>query len=763
MGTIPSTLLMNYDDLAAQGVVGPGSYTPDIGPGTFDPSELPQQGAVQSTLSDFAGQPSAEADLGSNLVFKGQSLPMQDQVGDAQAAALPTSPTSANESDFGPLEHDRYPKASTPKQIKDQSKALDDSVGFWPTFLSVAAALNGNFGPALALQEQKRKTQLAKYMEPHLRQINTHISTGELKEAGELADQLMASVGSRSPEIGAYMKEVRADIRHKQGNINAYKNYITHMENITPEDSPNQAVLTSMKKIMNTGGASADHLLPEFVKQLTPHIQIHNGQILQTNVATGATTQTRLNVPFSPDMLKGRPGDMITAETGWTHDQISDILNNKPIEGSNGQVIPPDPTLRTAIRDRLAELARTEGDTKLAANIPMSPEQAMQGQRQGLTPTQLATRTVSPEAAQGIMQGTLEQQTRLAEVPELVKIRLDPTYASRTGLDLLNVAPGANFLETVPATTLDAVEKSGGNIIAIPKEKAARAQELGRAVNKLGEVEEMFKLYGIESDSSPLERIVTAVNRKFSSFTGITFRPEDTAGKAAEVIANRAIEELANDKNIPDARVRELKSMVTGIATNKDGAMAAVRQILEKAQYELGQSIGKQHVDAQKQVGQYAKEDWLPVAQRYGVPPQLVDAILRNEGSKDNQASFKGAMGRFQVMPETAAPYLRQLGATQEQLGNREVNNHVGIMHIADLWNKYKDMPNPYQSVLGAYHGGPKAVLPSGQIDSSVKEPDRPGKPGTHTVDYARKGLEHIYKAAGVSKPKVSFTPTGGR
>lgn len=761
MGSVPSTLLMNYDDLAGQGVIGPGSF--DLG-GIQQQPMLPP---VQPMLSDFQGAPppGTEADIGSNLAFKDQSLPMQDQMGSmpAPASPLPSLAPPANESDFGGLEHDRYPKASTPKQIKDQTKALDDSVGFMPTFLAVMAALNGNFGPAMQLEEQKRKTKLAKYMEPHARAINSHIQAGELKEAGELTDNLMANVGSRSPEIGAYLKEQRADIRHKQGNLNAFKNYIGWKDAILPEEHPDRPKLDAMKKILATGGGSAEGLLGQIQKELDPHFMIHNGQIINASKATGEMTTTRLNTPFSPDMLKGRVGDMIVAETKMTPDMISDYMNGKPIEGANGEMIPPDPALRTAIRDRIAELARTEGDLKLTQNIPVSPEQTMQAAQLGMSPEQIATRRFGREGAQGVLAGTLAQQTKLAEVPELVKIRLDPTYASKTGLDLLNVAPGANFLETVPATTLADVEKSGGRIIAIPKEKAAKAQELGRAINKLGDVEEMFKLYGLEESSSPLERVVIALNRKFADFTGVTFRAEDTAGKAAQVIATRAIEELANDKNIPDARIKELKSMVTGIAANKDGAMAAVRQILEKAQYELGQSIGKQNVDAQRQVGQYSKEDWLPLAQQHGVPPQLVDAILRNEGSKDNQASFKGAMGRFQVMPTTAAPYLKQLGAAQEQLGNRDVNNQVAIMHIADLWNRYKDTPNPYQAVLGAYHGGPDAVLPNGQISNTRKEPDRPGKPGTYTADYARKGLEHIYKAAGVGKPKVNFTATGGR
>lgn len=312
--------------------------------------------------------------------------------------------------------------------------------------------------------------------------------------------------------------------------------------------------------------------------------------------------------------------------------------------------------------------------------------------------------------------------------------------------------------------SLAEAEQRKGEVIRLPTAQILRAQGLNRAITNISEAERMFEMYGLMDNTSSLERAITGINRKFSEVTGYTFKADDTAAKAAQVIANAAIEELGNAKLIPDANMKQLKSMVTGIPAHRGGAMAAIREITQKAQSELGQAIGKQAVERQASVGKYIDQDWYPLAQRRNVPPELVQAILGNEGSGDTQESFKGARGRFQVIQGTATPYLAKIGKTWEDMYDRNVNNYVGVNHIADLWHLYKDRGTEaaFKSVLGAYHAGPNNVDLHGQVRPTVQEPDRPGKPGKHTIDYQREGMEKVYKGMGMQKPKVRFTPSGG-
>ena len=82
-----------------------------------------------------------------------------------------------------------------------------------------------------------------------------------------------------------------------------------------------------------------------------------------------------------------------------------------------------------------------------------------------------------------------------------------------------------------------------------------------------------------------------------------------------------------------------------------------------------------------------------------GPPEELVQSIVRAEGSKDTDVSSAGAVGRFQVLPSTAKPYLQP----GEDLADPKVNERVGRAYIADLWARYHDA----KAVMIAYNSGP--------------------------------------------------------
>src|SRR5271165_382588 len=86
--------------------------------------------------------------------------------------------------------------------------------------------------------------------------------------------------------------------------------------------------------------------------------------------------------------------------------------------------------------------------------------------------------------------------------------------------------------------------------------------------------------------------------------------------------------------------------------------------------------------------------------------------ILAREGSKQDEVSSKGAIGRHQVLPSTAVPYLfpganasdpAVLAQAKQLLFNDAVNTRVGQAYIKDLWNQFHDP----QAVMVAYNAGP--------------------------------------------------------
>ena len=95
-------------------------------------------------------------------------------------------------------------------------------------------------------------------------------------------------------------------------------------------------------------------------------------------------------------------------------------------------------------------------------------------------------------------------------------------------------------------------------------------------------------------------------------------------------------------------------------------------------------------------------------ATRYGVPEQLVSAVIRVESGFNARAvSPKGARGLMQLMPETAST----LGV-RDTFDPRE-NIEGGVRHLRGLMDRFgNDLP----LVLAAYNAGERAVMGYGGI-----------------------------------------------
>jgi hypothetical protein len=115
-----------------------------------------------------------------------------------------------------------------------------------------------------------------------------------------------------------------------------------------------------------------------------------------------------------------------------------------------------------------------------------------------------------------------------------------------------------------------------------------------------------------------------------------------------------------------------------------------------------------------------------PTAERHGLDPRLVAAVIWVESSGDPKAvSHKGAKGLMQLMPRTA-----------ETLGVQDVfdpqqNVDGGVRYLKDLLDQHDD---DVSLALAAYNAGPTAVARHGGIP-----------PYPETKNYVKRVLE-IYE-----------------
>ncbi len=133
-------------------------------------------------------------------------------------------------------------------------------------------------------------------------------------------------------------------------------------------------------------------------------------------------------------------------------------------------------------------------------------------------------------------------------------------------------------------------------------------------------------------------------------------------------------------------------------------------------------------------------------------PASLVKGILAREGGSPDAVSPKGAIGTYQIMPTTGAPYMQK----GESLYDPKVNERVGNSIINDLWSKYHDP----QAVMVAYNAGPGVAdkwLASGR-DSSVLPGETQRYIGAApTGSSARTGI-----AGGSTNPSGGISPSAG-
>ncbi len=109
-------------------------------------------------------------------------------------------------------------------------------------------------------------------------------------------------------------------------------------------------------------------------------------------------------------------------------------------------------------------------------------------------------------------------------------------------------------------------------------------------------------------------------------------------------------------------------------------------------------------------------------AQKYGVEPALVKAVIQVESNFDPDAvSRAGARGLMQLMPGTGAMY----SLSTQQLFQPHKNIEAGVKHLAYLKGLF---PNNMEFVLAAYNAGENNVKKYNGIP-----------PFPETVDYVQK------------------------
>jgi hypothetical protein len=459
--------------------------------------------------------------------------------------------------------------------------------------LATIAAFAGNFGPAMMIMEQERKTALFKQMEPGLHAVEKLRIAGKYDEAVDAANNLMSTFGGRAPEIAPYMQRVMDRVTKDQEDVRNLKTFVDMHSPLVGKDDIRRPMMDSLKAAAKAGTPFAKELLADVAKKLDVQSNVTPGGVVMQHIPGSTQIQQQpLQVAFDTDLLKTPAGLQLQQQLRMTPDNISKMMRGFKATDTSGNVVfdPADRSGRSQQNLQQAQQQFTQLQQNLAlqdmyAKTPRPPEanQYLYGLRKPdgspmYTVQQVASGQIAPEhMAQSIeianqrsyMQSTGQRQADL-DVPSGV---------SQAGRTVIDRATGADR----PDLSLRQAFASPQQFAAPTAAQAPMVKAGYKLLNRLqGLVEVINELPNI---NDPLSRAPSWLSRRLNQVVNMD---ADLKGQEAlQTIAKAAIEEYFNARNIPASRYESLTSALTTPGADKQGALRTLQKLAETVRTDL--------------------------------------------------------------------------------------------------------------------------------------------------------------------------------
>lgn len=468
--------------------------------------------------------------------------------------------------------------------------------GFWPGFIATVAALNGQFGPLIQLQEQRRKTALSRELQPSLVQINEMINQGKTKEAQALTQQVFGRLGPRSPEIAAHLTSltnkisgIEADFTHNESAYSFWKNVIEEQEATTGKKHILRPELNALGKAIKDRTPFGQQLSNIIYNRMQVKSQVTEGGAAQFS-ESGNVDKVSLPSIFRVEDLSGYVGDTLASElqqqgVPLNNDQVATLLGGRVVTTSNGQVIEPTPQNISMLRNRIAQLQGVRAQIELGKQIPIEPVLASELSSLNVAPEKIASRTYTPEQAE---QALVKRSQRIQRESAAQLYAKGDVPAINVGQYVLDIQTG----QLVPGISTSKAISQPDRYAVFPDEKRfAQAEQLFNIRNRIAMVVGLLQDPSLPDGGSLIGRARSYGERELNARLGIN--PDFTGQQAAQTIAKDAIEILVNRLGVKAERYDYLTRQITDSLVNKQGIEAGLRQIDSLLQVEFNTSVSQ--------------------------------------------------------------------------------------------------------------------------------------------------------------------------
>lgn len=479
--------------------------------------------------------------------------------------------------------------------------------GFMPHFLATAAALKGNFGPAIALQQQKEQTAIGRAMIPVLANIKQLSMQGRFDEAYAAANQAASQAGDRAPEASRILQGAAAQIAKTQEMLKMTQNAADNMIDTVnieaertgtkPQDDIRYTQAKALLKAAKRGSYFDQSFINNQMVAFRPHTQVVNGAIVQSTEGSTAISQEPTQHFTQPSAFHNYIGFELGAKYKLTADQMANVLGGKPATAANGEVIQPGSAKATQLHEDYTALQPILGQIQIGEKIQLPPEINMQLLAGKEPPLNVLTKVFGSEKAPELAQALDEaRKGRLAALPTRVALQEDPYLGARSGYVNLHVDPAhPDFLGEAGPMTWNEMQATGGKVIPVRTPVLdAEVKPALRAIQGLRRITTLFDSLG--RPNTDYGKIVTSINRFASDWLGVDLTGEMGTTKAAQAIVNNSIEELEKTKLVPQADIGELKKYITGNFANEQAATRTIHVIQKRMDEYLTRAIGKKAI-----------------------------------------------------------------------------------------------------------------------------------------------------------------------
>lgn len=580
-------------------------------------------------------------------------------------------------------------------------KMIEDSQpGVFPTVLAIVSLLNGNAGPLLQLQEQKRKTNLAGQLVPVMQDVDMKLIQGDTKGAMKTLSEVASVSGARMPELLPFVQAKQQQVTGRmaaQANLAAFAGFA---ELNMDKDNPFYPKVQFMKKLASSNAPVTMDIANKLIDSLKPHIQNINGTNLFQDTLGGGMRVTPLPSVMDDDVLKGFTGNLLASWLpGVSQDVVMNTLRGLNTQLPNGQTYKPTTDDRNNLVALLSKARGYAAQMAIGEKVNLPPEVNAGLIQGGATPWQVLTKDVTPEGISKAINYSYEK-TKEVELAKIgAQLGSDPTKYAASGLGHINLNVLSPDLGTVKTGITDQELKSlGPDWVTLRSDQIDKVSKVIKGYKNLSLVGDMFKAFG--SEGSLKDRIGSGLMQTLSSVFGISLSENVSKGQALRSVLEKAINEAGETESIDSREVARLKEYTTGKFANDKYAVEGIEEFKKALGNGLKTYMGSERVkqlQQQSAIQQFPEKatdaDYAKAALLYGVDPGTVLALKSVERSGATQTNNKtGAYGEFQIRQVRLDDYNNEHGTKytiNDLKKDRDLYINVAMSLIKSAQEKY--------------------------------------------------------------------------